>query len=152
LINFELIGGPDLYFRVEDSGGNPLLDEPVSRGRASDRENAGNCFCVELCVDTQPTPPFNNPWFTHVGDFHIITDIGSVSGLTSSAVLGHGGPNYGFFGGMKLRGFCPKTSPISSPDPMRYRFLYATLDNPANQIPITGDKVLPVLVGSRLIQ
>lgn len=152
LINFELIGGPDLYFRVEDSGGNPLLDEPVSRGRASDRENAGNCFCVELCVDTQPTPPFNNPWFTHVGDFHIITDISAVSGLTNSAVLGHGGPNYGFFGGMKLRGFCPKTSPIGPPDPMRYRFLYATLDNPANQIPITGDKVSPALVGSRLIQ
>lgn len=49
-INVELIGGPDLYFRIEDAGGSPLLNEGHSRGRDPDRENATNCFCVELCV------------------------------------------------------------------------------------------------------
>ncbi len=49
-INVELIGGPDLYFRIEDAIGNALLAEPRSRGRKPDRENASNCFCVELCV------------------------------------------------------------------------------------------------------
>lgn len=151
-INFELIGGPDIYFRVEDSGGNVLLNEPRSRGRQNDRENAGPCLCVDLCVDIEVVPPFNNPWFTHVGDFHIITDINSVSGLTNAPVFAHGGPNYAFFGGMKLKGFCPKTSPSGPSLPMRYRFRYALLATPLALTPISGDKVLPVLVGSRLIQ
>ena len=151
-INFELVGGPDIYFRIEDAGGTLLLNEPRSRGRQTDRENAGPCFCVDLCVDVQVQPPFNNPWFTHVGDFHIITDINSISGQTNAAVFGHGGPNYAFTGGMKLKGFCPKTSPSGPALPMRYRFQYAPLSNPLMLTPITGDKVLPVLVGSRLIQ
>jgi hypothetical protein len=53
---------------------------------------------------------------------------------------------------MKLKGFCPKTSPIGAPSPMRYRFRYATLADPGTLIPITGDKVCGVIVGSRLIQ
>ena len=152
LLNLELVGGPDIYFRIEDSGGNVILNEPRSRARQNDRENVGPCFCVSLCVDVESQPPFKNPWFTHVGDFHIITDINSGSGLTNAAVLGHGGPNYAFFGGMKLRGFCPKTSPSGPALPMRYRFRYAPLAMPLALTPITGDKVLPVLVGSRLIQ
>ena len=35
---------------------------------------------------------------------------------------------------------------------MQYRFRYALLSSPLTLNPITGDKVLPVLVGSRLIQ
>ena len=128
------------------------MDEPKSRGRDSDRENVGNCFCVDLCVDVNIPPPFDNPWFTHVGDFHILTDINAGSGLTNSAVLGHGGPGYGFYGCMKLKGFCPKTSPIGAPSPMRYRFRYATLADPGTLIPITGNKVCDGIVGSRLIQ
>ena len=151
-INFELVGGPDVYFRIEDSGGTILLDEPRSRGRQNDRENVGPCFCVELCVDVEAQPPFKNPWFTHVGDFHIITDINAVTGLTNAAVFGHGGPNYAFFAGMKLKGFCPKTAPSGPPLPMQYRFRYAPLSNPLALNPITGPAVLPVLVGSRLIQ
>ena len=149
-INIELIPGPDLYFKVEQ-GGSLLLDEDPSRGRDPDRENVGPCFCVELCIDA-PVPPVNNPLFTHIGDFHIYTDISSASGLTNGAVLGHGGPDYGFFGGMKLRGFCPKTTPSGPPEAMRYRFLYEHPDNPGVTVPLTGaGLVFPVLVGSRLI-
>jgi hypothetical protein len=150
LLNLEWVGGPDLYFKIETGGGTVLLSEPRSRGRASDRENAGPCFCVELCVDVAEQPPFNNPLFTHVGDFHILTDISAVSGRTNAAVLGHGGPDYGFEGALKLRGFCPKTSPVGAPDPMRYRFLYS-IGGGAPQ-PITGSLLYPVLVGARLIQ
>lgn len=151
LLNVELFGGPDLYFKIEDAGGNVLLKEPASRGRARDRENAGPCFCVDLCIDVNPQPPFNNPWFTNVGDFDINGDISAINGLTNKAVLGHGGPSYGFFGYLKLRGFCPKTSPIGAPLPMRYRFLYTTPTILTPQ-PITPDKIYPVNVGSRLIQ
>src|SRR5262249_41874821 len=53
-INIELVGGPDLYFRVETLSNTPLLVEPPSRGRQPDRQNAGPCFCVELCLAEQP--------------------------------------------------------------------------------------------------
>jgi hypothetical protein len=53
---------------------------------------------------------------------------------------------------MKLKGFCPKTSPVGSPDPMRYRFLYEDPGNPGVHVPITGALVFPVVVGSKLIQ
>lgn len=146
-INIEWTGGPDLYFRIE-SGGTVLLNEAQSRGRQSDRENAGPCFCVSLCVDIDVQPPYDNPLFTHIGDFHIDGDIANATGLTNSAVLGHGGPGFGFFGALKLRGFCPKTI---GGKPARYRFLYEDLAAPGLQ-PILGALVYPVLVGARLIQ
>src|SRR5438045_3065649 len=54
---------------------------------------------------------------------------------------------------MKLKGVCPKSSPIGTPDPMQSRYLYVHPSNPALQVPITGDPlVAPVVVGARLIQ
>jgi hypothetical protein len=150
-INLEFVSGPDVFFRIEAPGGAVMLAEPASRGRVKDRENVGPCFCVNLCVDTHVPPPYANPWFTHVGDFDILARISAVTGLTNAAVAGHGGPNYGFFGNIKLKGFCPKTSPIGAPDPMRYRFLYENLAAPG-LVPITPDKVFPVVSGARLIQ
>ena len=66
------------------------------------------CFvrCRRFCIRVCP-PIFNHPWFTHVGDFDILGDFDPGTGLTNKA-HGHGGPNYGFFGGLSLRGFCPK--------------------------------------------
>lgn len=133
-INIEWTGGPDLYFKIE-SAGTTLLTETQTRARQPDRENAGPCFCVSLCVDVEQPPPFDNPLSTHVGDFHIYGDISNASGLTNSAVLGHGGPNYGFFGAMKLRGYCPKQIGGA---PSRYRFLYEDLANPG-LLPSPGD-------------
>ena len=107
-INLELYGGPDLYFKVEGAGGVVLLDEPRSRGRDADREDVGQCFCVELCVPIEEPPPFEHPWFTHVGDFHVLSDIDATTGKTASAVLGHGGPGFGFHGGTQAQGFLPE--------------------------------------------
>jgi hypothetical protein len=146
-INIEWTGGPDLHFKIESAGAT-LLAEPASRGRQPDRENAGPCFCVSLCVDVEQQPPFDNPLFTHVGDFHIYGDIDNADGLTKTAVLGHGGPDFGFFGALKLRGFCPKNI---GGKPARYRFLYEDLATPGLQ-PIAGALLTPVLVGARLIQ
>lgn len=150
-INIELVGGPDLFFKIE-AGGNVLLDEDPSRGRQPDRENSSRSACVDLCVEGE-TPPVDNPLFTHIGDFHVYGDIDPVSGLTNKAFFGHGGPDFGFFGSLKLKGFCPKTEPGPSTAPMRYRFLYVHPANPAVQVPITGPAlVTPVVVGARLIQ
>src|SRR5262245_2057046 len=71
-INFECVSGPDLYFRIETSTGAVLLNEPRTRGRAPDRQNVGNCFCVELCVDNPPpTTTHTIPIFRKVGIFNV---------------------------------------------------------------------------------
>ena len=100
-------------------------------------------FCILVCP-----PPFNHPWFTHVGDFGIYSDIDGGTGLTNKAQAGHGGPKYGFFGCMKLRGFCPKYDPAHPADQMAYRFLFQPAGAPT-PTPITAGFVCEALVGSR---
>lgn len=147
---WEVVSGPDLYFKIETAGGVALLDEPRSRGKQPDRENVGHCFCVELCVQ-DPEDPYENPQFTHIGDFNISADIDLVSGLTNKAKTGHGGPNYGFFSALKLKGYCPKTLPGGGPtDYMHYRFLFVDPDTSA-ETPITGSMVAEVVVGARVV-
>jgi len=100
-------------------------------------------FCILVCP-----PIFNHPWFTHVGDFGISADIDPGTGLTNKAQAGHGGPGYGFFGCLSLRGLCPKYDPAHPGAPMAYRFLYQPAGAP-KPTPITGGFVCEVLVGSR---
>jgi hypothetical protein len=104
-------------------------------------------LCREFCFLVCP-PIFNHPWFTHVGDFGIYSDIDAGTGLTNKSQAGHGGPGYGFFDCLKLRGFCPKFDPANPGSPMAYRFLYQPAGAPA-ATPITGGFVCEVLVGSR---
>ena len=49
----EIIGGPDLFFRVATVGGQQLLRERAMRGHVPDRANAGAVAVVELCVDLE---------------------------------------------------------------------------------------------------
>jgi len=121
-INLELTSGPDVYFEVEDSGGDVVLDEQPSEGRLPGRENVGHCFCVTLEVGVE-APPYDSPWFTHVGEFHILWDIDATTGKTRWAVNGVGGTDWGFFHHTKLEGFCPKRHPVTD-DPLYYRFVF----------------------------
>jgi len=151
-----------------------LAGEPETLRRLSDAVGAGDAkkfaglvrelklerFCIQLChwlcfvrcrrfcILVCP-PIFNHPWFTHVGDFGIYADIDPSSGLTNKQQAGHGGPDYGFFGCLKLRGLCPKTSPAFPGAPMAYRFLFQESGGAAT--PITAGFVCEVLVGSRYI-
>lgn len=153
-LNIELFGGPDLYFKIESLSGTVLLNEPSSRGRAPDRENVGNCFCVKLCV--KEAPPVTHAWFTRVGDFALYSDINYLTdGRTTHAVPfgfanAHGGPGFGFFGNLKLVGDCPTTYPTGGP-PMRYRFLYEVLGSGAGPQPMVSANIVSVVVGSRPI-
>jgi hypothetical protein len=128
-INWEMIGGPDLYFRVETPMGTPLLKESRSRGRDSDRENAGPCFCVKLCLEKQPPDeqePDPIPLFTHVGDYDVhsanpaLSDFDVSNGTTKSG-------GYAFTGTIPLRGILPDGS---AADPVEYRFRYAKYQVP----------------------
>lgn len=152
VLNVELTPGPDLYFRIVSAGGTVLLDEHQVQGRAAGRENVGHCFCVELCAEEE-APPFDSPWFTHIGDFDVLADISTASGLTTVSRFGHGGPGFGFTGNLKLKGFCPKTRAGSPGLAMRYRFLFVHPATPGTEVPITGPSlVAPVVVGARLIK
>lgn len=71
-INFEWVGGPDVYFRIESPDGTPLLIEPSSKGRTPGRENIGNCFCVQLCIKEPPPGDVPTmPMFTNVGQYSV---------------------------------------------------------------------------------
>lgn len=112
-INWEMVGGPDLYFRVETSSGTPLLIEARSRGRDSDRENVGPCFCVQLCLDEQPETPGEHtyPLFTKVGQYRVTTDF-TADGYTIAG-------GYAFTRTIPLRGILPDGADSTA---MEYRF------------------------------
>jgi hypothetical protein len=151
---------------------NPLmLERLVSAVTAGDakgysaviKELALQRYCIQVChwvcgllcrrFCTLVCPPiYLHPWFTHVGDFSITADIDGGTGLTNKSEAGHGGPNFGFFGKLSLRGFCPKIDPAHAGAAMAYRFLYQPAGAP-KPTPITGGPggglVGEVLVGSR---
>lgn len=126
-INIEWTGGPDLYFRVETLAGTPLLVEPRSRGRSSDRENAGPCFCVDLCLEQQPPTPEPLPVFDALGGYLYASDI-------ASAVPGSGrttGDDRAFYSTVRLNGVLPKKF---NGLPMEYRFEFRTTDASGNAV------------------
>jgi len=144
-IDIELIGGPDLYFRVESGGGAPLLVESPSRGRDPDRENVGTCFCVELCLDEEP-PGISDPFpvFTHVGGYKYLTQIDSIppgSGLTVA-------DNRAFYSWMRLNGILSKRL---NGNPMEYRFELRTTDATgaptSGWTPIDPSKIARTVIG-----
>lgn len=147
-LNVELVSGPDLYFEVLTQAGEMLLDEAPSEGRQPPRENVGHCYCETLVVDTEPVPPYLEPYFTHVGNFDILYDI-DPSGLANKAKTGAGGAGYGFFGNVKLKGYCPKTDDGTG-QPLYYRFLYVDPATSAEEV-VTGSLITPVVVGSKLV-
>lgn len=151
-INVELIGGPDVYFRIESMSGDVLLSEPPDQGRAPGRENIGPCFCVDLCIEEAPV--VRHAWFTRVGDFNIYSDISNLTGLTLAAQPAgfpnqHGGPGFGFWASLNFVGDCPTTHP-SGGQPMRYRFLTRPAGSAATPSPVTGAGMVDaVKVGTR---
>lgn len=145
-IDVELIGGPDLYFTIEDAGGHPLLTETQVNGRTPGRENAGNCFCVELCVplthdggnDPQPIPAF-----LRIGGVDYQTGMHSApfgNGLTNS--------NYAFFSSLRLNGIVSRTLGFQ---PMEYCFEYTKdfngLGLPVNWQPVLGPQIAQTNIG-----
>jgi hypothetical protein len=104
--------------------------------------------CSRFCFIVCP-PPYNHPWFTLVGDFGINADIDPATGLTNKIQNGHGGPGFGFFGGLSLGGLCPKTDPAHAGAAMAYRFLFQDPVVAPTPKPITGPFVSEVLIGSR---
>lgn len=142
-ISLELFGGPDLYFRVETLAGVVLLAEPRSRGRQSDRENVGPCFCVDLCLKDQPPTPEPLPVFTALGAYQYVTDINSTPAGNGLTV----GGNRAFFSTVRLNGVLPKTLQGS---PLEYRFEVQQV-GPAGPMPGAWTPVVPGLIDRTVI-
>jgi hypothetical protein len=114
-LNIEWPSGPDYYFKIVEPVSNiVLLQEDRSVGHRTDRENRGNCFCINLCVDAKDIPDGNYfpAFFERVGGYDILTDF-SATGFTNDA------QNNAFTGGIPLLGQLPSGTNSNS---MEYRF------------------------------
>ncbi|MEP7055187.1 MAG: hypothetical protein ABI912_08050, partial [Actinomycetota bacterium] len=138
-INFELVGGPDVYFRVTAPGGSVLLNEPRSKGRTPGRQNIGPCFCVDLCIDGKvpPTPP-TVPVFTNVGVYAVDPLVGDFASDGTTSVGGKA-----FTSTLTLNGVMP--DPLSS-QAIDYRFLVAQHPALVDQ-PLTGAALPATQIG-----
>lgn len=125
----EWTGGPDLYFHVDTVAGTPLLREPPARGRQSDRDNVGPCFCLELCVDRDvqvPSDPEPLAVFDSLGGYHFPTRV-------NAAVGGDGLTDDGraFFSTVRCNGVLPRKLDGL---PLEYRFEYRRTDAAGNPL------------------
>lgn len=129
--NIELTEGADLYFKIT-YGSLTLLAEPPSRGRQPDRENVGNCFCVELCVKDVPKLDEGFALFSHVGVYN--WTLGQVQHGVTGANAGLSSDNRAFYSTMRLHGVLPQT--INYGRPLEYCFEWQEVDAAGN--PIAG--------------
>lgn len=128
IVNVELVGGPDVYFRAE-LGGQPILSEPSSAGRAAGRQNVGPCLCVELCTDKVIGDPPTVPHWQRLEAFDTHPAPGQ-PGSQFSAEGYAGDPSTGAFvfgGSVLLQGNCPLTS-LGTGNALQYRFLIGEYD------------------------
>ena len=145
LINIELIGGPDIFFEVKDSGGGDVYIESPSRGRSTDRKDRGPCFCVELRaqVREEDAPPVGVTAWTGIGEDFSIPDSLTLKDFDADGYAG--APKYAITGVPKMAGsityVAPNTAPVTGfvsnlGNPIRYRFLISELPT-TNTIPPT---------------
>lgn len=137
-LNIELVAGPDVYFRVDGPTG-VLLQEPRSRGRQSDRQNVGPCFCVDLCVKDVPggtDQPY--PWFDHIGGYKTVTGFDSAAGGTGRTF----GDDRAFYSGLRLNGVLGRQF---SGQPAEYRFEF---DTGAGWQPVRPAQMVAMQIGT----
>jgi hypothetical protein len=129
--------GPDVYFKIESSGGTVIYNEPSSKGRTPARDNIGPCFCVDLCIDSIPDDiPVASAW-TGIGTSFTIP-VGA--DLNDFDAAGYAGTSkYGFTRTIRMTGQAAVSSvnKILHGNPIEYRFLLS--DTTANN----GDPYLP---------
>jgi hypothetical protein len=114
--------GPDVYFKIETTGGFMLREETRSDGQVPGRENIGNCFCVSLCIsrdqiDEPPTQIADSAW-TGIGTAFTIPD---ASALNDFDAQGYAGSlKFAFTRVIRTTG---QSLRFSNGNPIEYRFL-----------------------------
>ncbi len=155
VFNVEFTPGPDLYFRTFTAAGDPFFAEPRLSGRSPGRGNVRPCACVTVQVPAQPPAeerpddPRFRPYWTHIGDFSLSSDLDPVTGRTTTThdVPALGGVHrrgLGFAGSLPLGGYVP--SRYAGLD-LRYRF---RVEGPGGlNTAVTGATLSPLRVGYR---
>jgi hypothetical protein len=120
-IDVELFGGPDIYFKVADSGSNVLIDEAPGAGRAPGRGDRGCCARINLCSSVGVHTGggvFTDAWIKVGSDF-VIPD---ASGLNDFDATGYmGAPKFALAGSALMRGDVERETAAGRP--VEYRFL-----------------------------
>nr|WP_321469170.1 hypothetical protein [uncultured Desulfobulbus sp.] len=133
-INVELIGGPDLFFQAE-LGGTLVINESSSAGRQPGRENAGHCFCIELCTDqVQPPDAEELPHWERVEEFEVDTDFSTEGFAGSGSLVMHDC--------IDLHGNMPLTN-IANGKALKYRFLIGAWTWPGAENPTVLPSIAP---------
>ncbi len=136
-LNVEWPAGPDLYFSIETGAGTVILQEPRNRGHQKDRENAPNCFCVELCVKDEGNGTYAPVLFQKVGQYWIASDF-DATGFTNDV------QRNAFTGTIPLIGAVP--APFSS-TALEYRFIVKNLDTSASVV-VDANYMAPFQIGT----
>ncbi len=130
-LNVELIGGPDVYFKIEDSDGNVLLDESPVKGFSRARCNRGPCFCVLLCVEVPPPPPPQPSAWTKVGKHFTLPDASSLNDFDADGYALPG--KYAIHNNPRMLG---TTERFSNGHPVEYRFRVSDTTAPNGAAPL----------------
>jgi hypothetical protein len=159
-IDVELFGGPDVYFKIEDSDGHVLLQEDPSQGRTPGRNDSGPCLCVELCVDVRvPNPgPIPTIW-TKIGLAFTIPDSSSLNSFDADGYAG--AAKYALTQGIRMCGSAGLKT--GAGNPIEYRFLVSDTTTPNGGPPpaaatftrivgvgLNAGLFLPIQVGSMI--
>lgn len=152
ILPHELIGGPDVYFKVE-AGGGTLLEEAPSVGRSAGRENRTHCTWVELCVQPPDWSPqtftlWNRIGFVEVPNGSGLNDFDADGFVDSGKLAFHGSLDFNGQVSQKLLG-----------QPVSYRFRFAEWSDmitppsfPADYQPITSAHVTSAPYGAIYVQ
>jgi hypothetical protein len=144
-LNIEWPSGPDYYFKIVDPSTNiVLLQEDRSVGHRTDRENRGNCFCINLCVDAKNIPPvgYFPALFERVGSYDILTDF-TATGFTNDA------QNNAFTGTIPLFGQLPSGT---NSNEMEYRFRIINADTSYELTPAQVKAAIPAFKIGELLK
>jgi len=133
-VNFEWVGGPDLFFQAE-FGGSIVLNEPSSAGRQPGRENVGRCVCIELCTDEIVPPDADEiPHWERVEAFEVDTDFGVEGYTVGSSLVMHDC--------VDLHGNMPLVN-VANNKALKYRFLIGAWTWPGAEDPAVMPNIPP---------
>jgi hypothetical protein len=147
ILDIELFGGPDIYFKVKDGGGNALIDEKSVDGRRAGRADRGPCACIDLCASVGTS---NVTAWTGIGDKITIPDASGLNDFSADGFAFAG--RYALCTSIDLTGAAPKDL---GGTPVEYRFLFSTATTPnggppppiAGFLPIKDTLFAPTLIG-----
>ncbi|HET7231870.1 MAG TPA: hypothetical protein VFJ16_17795 [Longimicrobium sp.] len=94
-LDIELFGGPDIFFRVTDTGGNVLIDEAPIAGRGPGRADRDCCARIDLCATVGVVPGgdgtgvFADAWIK-VGSSFVIPDAAVLNDFDATGYMGAG--------------------------------------------------------------